>query len=369
MCGIFGMSYGEQGAAGELWTPTELSTLMFPAIVHRGPHAFGWMSYNPSTGITIQKFPGKVTDHMSRVCLDDECAWFVGHVRYATNGSPDLNVNNHPLTHGKVVGVHNGVLRDWKRIISTTGREDDTAEVDSEAIFAAVNKWGDTNGLRRIEGDMVAVYARTNHPGILNIARTYGRPLVYATTEAGSLVFASECCVIDACGMTTSDPEDFTGRYRRLKVKKGAIVERAQFRTDPGPSKSRRVTTTRGVRGITDYFDDLRGSSLLSTDPPSGQAAERREAAHTSGTAKGYVDVNGGGVYVGAGWWRLPAGKYLSASEYVDYVAKRVREVDACSRQIDTGLSQEAAAAAAADESAAHDIEAGAVVAVQEATA
>jgi hypothetical protein len=327
---------------------------MFPAIVHRGPHAFGWMSYNPANGITVEKFEGRVSDrdNIAKVQLDDECRWFVGHVRFATHGSPKYHGNNHPLIHGSIVGVHNGVLSDWEPILAATGREDDKTEVDSEAIFAAVNKWGIKAGLARIHGNMVTVFARTNHPQVLHIARSHGRPLVYCMTPAGSLVFASECCVIDECRIEHDEYVEMTGVNRRLEVEAGVIKVREQYRTPPSASKRTLPARPRpvplsieqgGVSGITDYFDR-------------GRAPKRRQGATSldprpQGTVEGSGD-EWGGEYIGAGWYRNGNGRIMAVHEYVKWAVKAELK----------RLEQLAAADAAADfESIIHAEETGQV--------
>lgn len=309
---------------------------MFPAIVHRGPHAFGWMYHGPSIGIEYDKYTGDVTKNrnLDKVYIPEDVHWFVCHVRYATKGDPANNANNHPLLSGNIIGVHNGTLDgDWQDIIDEVGRTDATASVDSEAIFAAVNKYGLLEGIKKIRGNMVAVIAETGHPEVLNIARSYGRPLVYATTAAGSLIFASECCVIDACGVddlrivgkdaagTETPYTDVKGQYRLLKVVKGEIVERQQYRTPP-PKKEVKSPPPRvpfeqgGTSGITDYFS--RQGTLdrprTSLDAPAG----RFPSASRSGTRKGNVD-KWGGEYLGAGWYRVELGKVMPVAEYIEW--------------------------------------------------
>lgn len=371
MCGIFGISYGPQGPAGEMWTPTEFASLMFPAIVHRGPHAFGWMSFNPETGITVVKHKGKVTTkgNLKKIILDDNASWFVGHVRYATNGAPEHMPNNHPLTHGSVVGVHNGVLKraSWEKVLAETGRQDDTAEVDSEAIFAAVNKWGIRAGLSRIDGDMVAVFARTNHPETLHIARSYGRPLVYATTAAGSLIFASECCVVDACGLGfgATDFTHMSGQYRVLRVTGGKVKERSQYRSARPENAHKALSTYTpqrrqapirvpfeqgGVSGITDYFDRQRSLTRPSVGPSSLDDPSRP----VSGTKAGTKDRHGG-EYLGAGWYRAPNGQVMPVDTYIEWCVQQ--EMTRRQVELDLDLDEHAAAEAAAmDEAAAQSL-------------
>ena len=64
------------------------------------------------------------------------------HTRYATQGIPEWNDNNHPIITGSVVGVHNGHVSndDWmfKCVEDYVGNDVRIAHVDSEAIFAAL---------------------------------------------------------------------------------------------------------------------------------------------------------------------------------------------------------------------------------------
>lgn len=205
---------------------------MFPAIVHRGPHSYGWMSWDGGDEVEVAKFVGRSDTQQAVNSMDVEAKakWWVGHVRYATHGKPTILVNNHPILHGNIVGVHNGIIRNYREILAETGREDETAKVDSEAIFAAVNSEGAKRGLAKVEGDMVSVFTNLKYPGTLNIARSYGRPLVFARTKAGSLIFASEPKVIDTTEVPHGEFRNFISKNKLLKVRKGIIKERITYR-------------------------------------------------------------------------------------------------------------------------------------------
>lgn len=301
---------------------------MFPAIVHRGPHAFGWMTYNPATGITIEKHKGRsdTPKAIEKMNLDDDATWLVGHVRYATHGDPKNMNNNHPLVHGSIVGVHNGVLRNHDSILKDTGREKANTQVDSEAIFAAVNKWGIRGGLARINGDMVTVFASTKHPAVLRIARSHGRPLVYATTAAGSLIFASECCVIDACGIDLVGGDnpytDVTGRNRLLTVRLGRVTERVQYRKDSWKT----TCAAPPARTYPEWSTPLPGTRKTSQEAlAEANAARTRQVYRSRGSGSTRGDDPRGPVgstgdsYLGSGHYRTIDGKVLSVDEYVDY--------------------------------------------------
>lgn len=113
------------------------------------------------------------------------------HTRWATQGDPADNDNNHPIVVGSTVGVHNGVITnddtlfaedDWDRI----------AEVDSEAIFQLIEHAKDPlTQLHRLKGRAAIAWLDTKTPDTLHLARLDGSPLWIGTTVGGSLVFAS----------------------------------------------------------------------------------------------------------------------------------------------------------------------------------
>jgi glutamine phosphoribosylpyrophosphate amidotransferase len=233
MCGIFGVVYGEGGPQSEEWEPIDLMQIMFPAIVHRGEHAYGWMWAQPSGEIFHQKREGRSDTPQAQVEMEaqniSEARWLVCHVRQATKGDPSYMGNNHPIPHGNIIGVHNGTLTDYKDVLKETGREDPKAVVDSEAIFAAVNRWGHKRGLGRIAGPMVAVYADRRHPLTLHFARSEGRPLCYTRTEAGNLLFASEPEVMEITDLPIRDFQQMT-KNQLMVVRGGRVRERKTFK-------------------------------------------------------------------------------------------------------------------------------------------
>lgn len=260
MCRILGASFGSER---EDLTATEIATRMFPALVGGGPHAYGWMSYNEADEndhhISWQKFVGradtKAAHRKIKRGVDADATWFVGHTRFATHGDPRDIRNDHPIPHGNIIGVHNGVLSNHEDILRTTGREDPKTKVDSEAIFAAVNKWGPTRGLARIKGNLVAIYSDFRKPHVLHIARTHGRQLTLGFTARGNIIFASE-----EQALKRLTPEiEFThfstiSENRLLILRAGKIIQRHRFA--PPTPKARR---------------ELPGSPLRSWTPPRGE--------------------------------------------------------------------------------------------------
>lgn len=235
MCGIAGISFGPEGSLSEALTPTELLRALLPASVHRGHHAYGWMYLTVDGTTHVKKFEGRsdTEEAYENMVIPREhegmILWLVGHVRHFTHGSPKNMNNNHPIDHGKIVGVHNGVIRNHRQILAVTGREHPGTEVDSEAIFASIDKWGHRAGLRRIQGDMVAVYVNREKPQTLHIARTIGRPLVFSHTAHGGMIFASEERIAEAAIGVPDSAYSPLSTYKLIRLKAGRIVERVRL--------------------------------------------------------------------------------------------------------------------------------------------
>ena len=64
------------------------------------------------------------------------------HVRDYTKGHPSLVANNHPIRHGAVVGIHNGIIANDEQILARHGfeRAEPGMTVDSEAIFVSCRR-------------------------------------------------------------------------------------------------------------------------------------------------------------------------------------------------------------------------------------
>lgn len=270
MCRILGCSYGPDGPGVEDWTPSELAQIMFPALVGQGPHAYGWMAWHGGPNVNVFKAAGRCDTKKALATMDirPDAKWFVGHTRWATHGSPENLLNNHPIRHGNIVGVHNGVIRNYRDILAETGRWDEDTQVDSESIFAAINKWGRKPGLNRIQGDMVSVWVDLRKQDTLFIAKSHGRPLVLARTKTGALLWASEERALEATGI---DLYDFTelGNDRMLEIHEGRIVRRTQLRTSSW--KQWEDHRPIGVRGITDHFDRQAAKATTPSKPRKGK--------------------------------------------------------------------------------------------------
>jgi predicted glutamine amidotransferase len=320
MCGLWGISYGPGGPQAEMWPPEDLMQIFFPATVHRGRHAWGYMTYSApedgsAGGIKYFRKSGSAShkDAPGDMIVDEptRLRWMAGHVRYATTGSPKILGNNHPMIHDRVIGMHNGVLRDYYSILKETGRSDPKVTVDSEAIFAAINKWGLKAGLKRIKGDMVTVFADTQNPDAIYIARSHGRPLWYATTEAGSFVWASEKTILNSAGLLwKTHPRELTRTNVIMRIVGGEVSYIKQY-ADADPTADRPSWS--------------QPASTVRTGASTGSSSS---SSRFSGFGAGmYQEDEFGGKYVGGNQWRVKDEKgvlvSMSADQYIRFQVER----------------------------------------------
>ena len=83
------------------------------------------------------------------------------HVRDYTKGHPSLNANNHPVRHGSVVGIHNGIIKNDEEIFARYAfeRAEEDMTVDSEAIFALAERERSRAGaLEELYGSMATAW-------------------------------------------------------------------------------------------------------------------------------------------------------------------------------------------------------------------
>ena len=89
------------------------------------------------------------------------------HVRDYTKGHPTIAANNHPVRHGSVVGIHNGIIENDDELFVRHGiaRHEPEMTVDSEVIFALVDAHGTrTEVLEELVGAMAAAWIDERDP-------------------------------------------------------------------------------------------------------------------------------------------------------------------------------------------------------------
>lgn len=241
MCGIAGFSIGK-GDHRRL-NCRQLARELLLAIQARGSDATGaaWSETSDGTkdvmfaklDIPADEFVGSLKQLMPK-----HTRTAILHTRYATQGEPEDNDNNHPIVVGSTVGVHNGVITNDDELFAEEGWER-IAEVDSEAIFQLIQHAKDPlTELHRLDGRAAIAWFDTEHPDTLHLARLEGSPLFIGTTLNGSLVFASTRQLLEqavkAAGVRLGwvrEVEEFT----YLRVEHGRVVKNERI---PRPYRS-----------------------------------------------------------------------------------------------------------------------------------
>lgn len=194
MCGIAGFSLSAQDR--EAVDPTVLASELLTQIEARGRDATGVAWRNEDTReVWVQKAALPATEFVQHL-EPIKAHTAILHARYATHGSPDDNDNNHPIDVAGVVGVHNGVLRNYRELFAAIGEEPST-NVDSEAVFALIRSISRKHLLRHlgnVRGSAAIAWLNSASTkwDVLHLARIQGSPLVVAQTERDSVLFASE---------------------------------------------------------------------------------------------------------------------------------------------------------------------------------
>ena len=102
------------------------------------------------------------------------------HVRDYTKGHPSIPANNHPVRHGPVVGIHNGIIVNDDEILCKfdCARSEPRMTVDTEAIMAlAAHSRADARAFEQLRGSMATAWFDERAPDVLYVARGAHRPL------------------------------------------------------------------------------------------------------------------------------------------------------------------------------------------------
>lgn len=233
MCGIAGYSL----RSGSTIERTLAAQALLAAIAERGADAVGYAYRGPlDTYATVVKQRTPASQLLDRVAVPQAVNQLLVHVRDYTKGHPSIAANNHPVRHGPVVGIHNGIITNDDELLAphSCARAEARMTVDSEAIFAiAAHSRNDARALEHLRGAMATGWMDEREPGVLFVARGSGRPLWIGECRDG-VFFASTRVALEVLE-----------RYLPLKLRKrqlpeglllalkdGAIGRKARFRPD-----------------------------------------------------------------------------------------------------------------------------------------
>src|SRR3954452_3682788 len=134
MCGIAGYSLGLDSRVER----TVAARALLAGIAERGADAVGYAYRRPGSAITLHKQRSAATPLLVRIEVPEPATQLLVHVRDYTKGHPSLSANNHPIRHGGVVGIHNGIIDNDDELSAQhlIDRAEPGMTVDSEIIFA-----------------------------------------------------------------------------------------------------------------------------------------------------------------------------------------------------------------------------------------
>ena len=156
------------------------------------------------------------------------------HVRDYTKGHPTLLANNHPIRHGSVVGIHNGIILNDEAIFERHGIEHAEPEHDGRLrgdLRAHAPTRCERQALEELRGSMAAAWIDERVQGRILLARGVARPLWIGRARR-ELFFASTKAALEvvegALRLTLRKQEVAEGRL--LLLERGRIASEERFR-------------------------------------------------------------------------------------------------------------------------------------------
>ena len=183
MCGVFGFIAND----GHQVNLKRLEAIAV-ATQRRGPHAFGFAWIDQRGRLRMYKQTGRISDHLGLLAMAADARMIVGHCRWATQGDPANNLNNHPHAADGGWIVHNGVIRDYQELCDHHDLAMNT-DCDSEVLGLMVERFEGTLAQRCAEAvgqvDSPAVLLGLWSKPARMIAVRSGNPLMMGTAETG----------------------------------------------------------------------------------------------------------------------------------------------------------------------------------------
>jgi len=173
MCGVFGF-VARDGKGPELGRLKRIAA----ATMARGPHAWG-MAWIDSRGrLKCFKQTGRIVDALGLLAMAADARMLIGHCRYATQGAPENNLNNHPHPADGGWIVHNGTIPDYRGIIEAEELFP-VSDCDSEVLGLLIEK-GSGSLLGR------SIWAARHVRGPLALLGLWSRPARLVALKAGN---------------------------------------------------------------------------------------------------------------------------------------------------------------------------------------
>jgi glutamine---fructose-6-phosphate transaminase (isomerizing) len=238
MCGIAGYSLSPASSVNR----TLAAQALLAGIAERGADAVGYAYRGAGAEISVHKRRSGASALLDELHVPSDATQVLVHVRDYTKGHPTIEANNHPIRHGALVGIHNGIIVNDEEIFELYGfaRAEPDMTVDSEAIFAlAEHSEADARSLEELHGAMATSWLDERVPHTLFLARAVGRPL-WIGTAGKELFFAS-----------TRDALEVLESTIRLSLRKRELDEGSLLRVRDG-----RVTSSERFHPDRSYVEE-----------------------------------------------------------------------------------------------------------------
>jgi glucosamine 6-phosphate synthetase-like amidotransferase/phosphosugar isomerase protein len=246
MCGIAGYSLSLRSDVDR----TLAAQALLAGIADRGADAVGYAHRGGTDRypvVTKQRTPASRL--LERITVPEPATELLIHVRDYTKGHPSIPANNHPVRHGPVVGIHNGIILNDDELLAphSCARAEPRMTVDSEAIFAlAAHSRNEPLALEALAGSMATAWLDQREPGTVFAARGVGRPLwlgrgrneVFFASTRAALEIASEYAQVR---LRMSEVRDGTF----LALRAGRVARTARFRPDRSYVEERALPAVR----------------------------------------------------------------------------------------------------------------------------
>ena len=216
MCGIIGFT-GNEPAKDIIIGGLE-------RLEYRGYDSAG-LALLSNDQIQVRKRTGKV-EELRKLCEAEKmpATCGIGHTRWATHGGV-TGVNAHPHRVGKVVLIHNGIIENYRQIVTEYGLADQlVSETDSEVVAALLNKFYEGDPVKAIKktvkvlsGAFALCIMFQDIPDTIYAIRNVS-PMVATSCERGSVIASDLTALIEFSKEYFVVPE-----YHILTLKKDGI--------------------------------------------------------------------------------------------------------------------------------------------------
>jgi glucosamine 6-phosphate synthetase-like amidotransferase/phosphosugar isomerase protein len=233
MCGIAGYSL----SPGSDVDRTLAAQALLAGIADRGADAVGYAHRGGSDAYpVVTKQRTAASRLLERISVPPHATELLVHVRDYTKGHPSIPANNHPVRHGPIVGIHNGIILNDDELLAphSCARAEPRMSVDSEAIFAlAAHSHNDPHAFEALAGSMATAWLDQRESGTVFAARGVGRPL-WLGRGRDAVFFASTRTALEIAGeyagvrLRLSEVRDGTF----LALRDGRVARTARFRPD-----------------------------------------------------------------------------------------------------------------------------------------